>query len=553
MPLRHIAAVLPLLLLAVPAAAQNPPAIDAANLTQTVRTLASDQFQGRAPGTIGEERTTGYLIGRLQALGLEPAGTDGGWTQPVPLLHTRLGTPTTLAFDRNGTATPLTYGTDIYVSTLQPKDQAVVQNAPLVFVGYGVTANERGWDDFKGQDLKGKVAVFLINDPDFVAAKGEDSFGKFGGKTMTYYGRWTYKFEEASRRGAIAALIVHDTEGVGYGWNVVKSGGGENYGLVVPPEKVTSLALQGWISGETATTLFANAGQDLTKLRVAARRKNFKPVDLGTRFNAAIPVTQAVVQSQNVLAKISGAKRPDEVIIYGAHWDAYGEGAPDEQGRIYRAGANDDALGVAGLFEIARNFKAAPAPDRTVAFAFWTAEERGLLGSEAYAVNPIFPIEKTVANLGLDILQTAGKAKDVILVGKGQGTLEDDLARVAATQGRTVSVESLPERGLFYRADHFSLAKRGVPVLLMMGIAGASDLVEGGKLAGQAWVDAYTGKCYHQACDAWGPDWNLDGAVQDISVFYTIGDELARSAKWPGWKDGSEFKAIRDKSAAARK
>jgi len=552
MPLRHAAAVLPLLV-ALPAAAQNAPAIDPANLTQTVRTLASDQFQGRAPGTIGEERTTGYLIGRLQALGLEPAGTDGGWTQPVPLLHTRLGTPTTLAFDRNGTATPLTYGTDIYVSTLQPKDHAVVQNAPLVFVGYGVTAAERGWDDFKGQDLKGKVAVFLINDPDFVAAKGEDSFGKFGGRTMTYYGRWTYKFEEASRRGAIAALIIHDTDGVGYGWNVVKSGGGENYGLVVSPEKVTSLALQGWISGETATTLFANAGQDLAKLRVAARRKNFRPVALGTSFNAAIPVTQTVVQSQNVLAKIPGAKRPDEVIMYGAHWDAYGEGAPDEKGRIYRAGANDDALGVAGLFEIARNFKASPAPERTIAFAFWTAEERGLLGSEAYAANPIFPVEKTVANLGLDILQTAGKAKDVILVGKGQGSLEDDLARVAATQGRTVSVESLPERGLFYRADHFSLAKRGVPVLLMMGIAGASDLVEGGKPAGQAWVDAYTGKCYHQACDAWGPDWNLDGAVQDISVFYTIGDELARSAKWPGWKDGSEFKAIRDKSAGSRK
>ncbi len=537
----------------IPAIAQTAPAIDPARLTETVRTLASDQFQGRAPGTIGEERTIGYLIGRLQALGLEPAGVDGDWTQPVPLLHTRLGTPTKLAFDRNGAATPLAYGSDIYVSTLQPKDQAVVYNAPLVFVGYGVTAPERGWDDFKGQDLKGKVAVFLINDPDFVATKGEDAFGKFGGRTMTYYGRWTYKFEEASRRGAIAALIVHDTDGVGYGWNVVKSGSGENYGLVVPPEKVTSLALQGWISGETATTLFANAGHDLAKLRVAARRKDFKPVDLGTRFNAAIPVTQAVVQSQNVLAKIPGAKRPDEVVMYGAHWDAYGEGAPDEQGRIYRAGANDDALGVAGLFEIARGFKAAPPPDRSIVFAFWTAEERGLLGSEAYAVNPIFPVEKTVANLGLDILQTAGRARDVILVGKGQGTLEDDLARVTAAQGRTVSVESLPERGLFYRADHFSMAKRGVPVLLMMGIAGASDLVGGGKPAGQAWVDAYTGKCYHQACDAWGPDWNLDGAVQDISLFYTIGDELARSARWPGWKDGSEFKAIRDQSAAARK
>ncbi|HEV7311612.1 M20/M25/M40 family metallo-hydrolase [Sphingopyxis sp.] len=537
--------------IAAPAAAQS--GIDAANLTETVRTLASDQFQGRAPGTVGEERTIGYLIGRLQALGLEPAGTDGGWTQPVPLLHTRLGTPTTLAFGRKGSATPLAFGTDIYVSTLQPKDRAVVENAPLVFVGYGVSAPERGWDDFKGQDLKGKVAVFLINDPDFVAAKGEDAFGKFGGRTMTYYGRWTYKFEEAARRGAVAALIVHDTDGVGYGWNVVKAPGGENYGLVMPPEKVTSLALQGWISGETATSLFAGAGQDLAKLRTAARRKDFKPVDLGTSFNAAIPVTQAVVQSQNVLAKIPGTKRADEVVMYGAHWDAYGEGAPDEKGRIYRAGANDDALGVAGLFEMARLFKVAPAPDRTIAFAFWTAEERGLLGSEAYAQNPIFPVEKTVANLGLDILQTAGKAKDVILVGKGQGSLEDDLARVAATQGRTVSVESLPERGLFYRADHFSMAKRGVPVLLMMGIAGASDLVEGGKPAGQAWVDAYTGKCYHQACDAWDESWNLDGAVQDISVFYTIGDELARSAKWPGWKDGSEFKAIRDRSAASRK
>jgi len=547
----RLAAAFLLAAIAAPAAAQS--GIDAANLTETVRTLASDQFQGRAPGTVGEERTIGYLIGRLQALGLEPAGTDGGWTQPVPLLHTRLGTPTTLAFDRKGSATPLVFGTDIYVSTLQPKDRAVVENAPLVFVGYGVSAPERGWDDFKGQDLKGKVAVFLINDPDFAAAKGEDAFGKFGGRTMTYYGRWTYKFEEAARRGAVAALIVHDTDGVGYGWNVVKAPGGENYGLVMPPEKVTSLALQGWISGETATSLFAKAGQDLAKLRVAARRKDFKPVDLGTGFNAAIPVTQAVVQSQNVLAKIPGTKRADEVVMYGAHWDAYGAGAPDEKGRIYRAGANDDALGVAGLFEIARLFKAAPAPDRTIAFAFWTAEERGLLGSEAYAQNPIFPVEKTVANLGLDILQTAGRAKDVILVGKGQGSLEDDLARVAATQGRTVSVESLPERGLFYRADHFSMAKRGVPVLLMMGIAGASDLVAGGKPAGQAWVDAYTGKCYHQACDAWDESWNLDGAVQDISLFHTIGDELARSAKWPGWKDGSEFKAIRDRSAASRK
>lgn len=541
------------LFLAAPAAAQD---ISAAHLAETVRTMASDQFQGRAPGTTGEERTIGYLIGRLQALGLEPAGTGGGWTQPVPLLHTALASPTKLQFERKSHSNyqVLTQGTDIYVSTLQPNDVATVANAPLVFVGYGVSAPERGWDDFKGADLKGKAAVFLINDPDFVAAADEPVAGKFGGKTMTYYGRWTYKFEEAARRGAVAALIVHDTDGVGYGWNVVKSGGGENYGLVVPPEKRTSLALQGWIAHDVADKLFADIGLDLSQLRIAARRSDFRPIPLsGVTLEADIPVKHEVVQSQNVLAKIPGTRRPDEVVMYGAHWDAYGEGKPDEQGRIYRAGANDDALGVAGLFEIARNFKAARAPDRTLLFAFWTAEERGLLGSEAYAQNPLYPAEKTVANLGLDILQTAGKAKDVILVGQGQGTLEDDLARLAARQGRSVSVESLPERGLFYRADHFSMAKRGVPVLLMMGIAGASDLVAGGKVAGQKWVDDYTGKCYHQACDAWDDSWNLDGAVQDISVFYQIGDELARSARWPGWKDGSEFKAIRDTSAAARK
>lgn len=553
MPLHRTALLATALVAIAPATAQDAPAISAANLTETVRTLASDQFQGRAPGTVGEERTVGYLIGRLEALGLEPAGTDGGWTQPVPLLRTRLGTPTTLQFARGGTAQPLSLGTDIYLSTLQPVDTAAVAAAPLVFVGYGVSAPERGWDDFKGVDLKGKVAVFLINDPDFSATAREPVAGSFGGKTMTYYGRWTYKFEEASRRGAIAALIVHDTDGVGYGWNVVKAPAGENYGLVVPPEKRTSLQLQGWIAHDVADNLFAGAGLNLDKLRVAARRKDFKPVALpGVTLTAEIPVQQAVVQSQNVLAKIPGTTRADEVVMYGAHWDAYGEGKPDEQGRIYRAGANDDALGVAGLFEIARLFKAAPPPERSLVFAFWTAEERGLLGSEAYAQNPVFPVEKTVANLGLDILQTAGRAKDVILVGKGQGSLEDDLARHAAAQGRTVSAESLPERGLFYRADHFSMAKRGVPVLLMMGIAGASDLVEGGKAAGQRWVDDYTGRCYHQACDAWDKSWNLDGAVQDIALFYGIGDELARSGTWPGWKAGSEFKEIRERSAGAR-
>ncbi|MEO7433695.1 MAG: M28 family metallopeptidase [Dokdonella sp.] len=537
--------------LSVSASAQDS---SAARVIDTVRMLSSDFFEGRAPGTIGEERTVGYLIGQLQALGLEPGGKDGSWVQSPPLLHTKLGQPKSVGVTLNGTAQQWELGNQVYLSTIRPDDRATIASAPLVFVGYGVNAPERKWDDYKGIDLKGKVAVFLVNDPDFEAEKGEPVAGRFGGRTMTYYGRWTYKFEEAARRGAIGALIVHDTAGAGYGWNVVASPQGENYDIVREPTRLTSLALQGWITGDTATRLFADAGQDLSALRTAARRADFRPLTLkDARFSADIPVSHETVQSHNVLARISGSERPDEVVFYGAHWDAYGKGPADAKGKVFRAGANDDALGVAGLLDIARRFKAQPAPKRSIVFGFWTAEERGLLGSDAYTANPVYPMEKTVANLTIDILQTAGKARNVILVGAGQASLEEDLATFAKVQGRVVTPESLPERGLFYRADHFSFARKGVPVLLMMGIAGASDLVDGGIAAGQTWVDEYTGHCYHQPCDAVGPDWNLDGALQDIALMFDIGNELANSSRWPEWKSGSEFKALRDKSAAARR
>ena len=530
-----------------PASGQE--AISDARLTETVRTLTDDWFQGRAPGTEGEQRTIGYLIGRFQALGLEPGGPDGQWVQQVPLLHTRLGRPQQLELATPQGAIALASGTDVYLSTLRSDDMARVASAPLVFVGYGVHAPERKWDDFKGQDLKGKVAVFLINDPDFSAAKGEAVAGRFGGKTMTYYGRWTYKFEEAARRGAVAALIVHDTDGVGYGWNVITSPGGENYGLVRKDGSQTSLALQGWLSNAMSTRLFASAGLDLAKLRIAARSAKFRPVPLGgVTLAAAIPATHEVAVSHNVLARLPGSGRSDEVVMFGAHWDAYGEGKADSKGRIYRAGANDDALGIAAMLEMARTMKAGPPPQRSVVFAAWTAEERGLLGSEFYAQNPVHPMDKTVANLTVDVLQTAGKARDVVLVGKGQSSMEDELAAFADRQGRTVTVENLPERGLFYRADHFSFAKRGVPVLLMMSLAGASDLVDGGRAAGQAWIDDYTGRCYHQACDAWDESWNLAGAVQDIELLYAIGNDLANSDRWPVWKPDSEFAALRGKT-----
>lgn len=536
----------------VRAASPSPVSIDPTRLSDIVRTLASDEFEGRAPGTAGETKTIAYLTQSFHALGLEPGGEDGGWTQTVPLVRTQIGTPQTLNVSFAGKARALTQGRDIYVSTVRNVDRVAIQNAPMVFVGYGVTAPERQWDDYKDVDLRGKIAVSLVNDPDFSAAANEPVAQKFGGRRMTYYGRWAYKYEEAARRGAVAALIVHDTDGAGYGWETVIAPGGENYDLVRknPAER---LALQGWIEGTVATELFRSAGLDLAALRVQSRRADFHPIELkNARLSADLPVKSTEIRSRNVLAKLTGSKHPDETIMFAAHWDAYGTGAPDARGRTVRAGANDDALGVAGVLELARAFVAGPKPQRTLVFAAWTAEERGLIGSQAYAADPLYPLSKTVANLTLDILQTAGPARDVLLVGAGQSTLEDDLAKAARVQGRTITPEALPERGLFYRADHFPLARRGVPVLLLMGISGGADLVEGGRDAGNKWLSEYM-RCYHQPCDAWDSNWDLRGAAQDVALFHAIGSELANSRRWPQWRKDSEFNSVRMESARDRR
>ena len=530
--------------IAAPALAQQT--VSPERLSADVKTLASDAFEGRAPGTPGETKTIDWLVAQFKAMKLAPGGPDGSWTQAVPLVHTRMGTGTVTA----GTQT-LTQSRDVYLSTVRGVDRVAIASAPMVFVGYGVTAPERGWDDFKGLDLKGKVAVFLVNDPDFEATAGDDAKGRFGDRRMTYYGRWTYKFEEAARRGAVAALIVHDTAGAGYGWDTVKAPAGENYDIV-RSDPTSRILLQGWIEGAAATRLFAESGQDLAALRKAARRSDFRPVVLKQAFSVDLPVRHDTAESRNVLAKLPGKTRPDEVVMFGAHWDAYGIGAPDAQGRTIRPGANDDALGVAGVLELARTFAKRPRTDRSLVFALWSGEERGLLGSETYAVDPVYPAAKTVANLTLDILQTAGPARDVLLVGAGQNSLEDMLRDAAKAQGRVVTPEALPERGLFYRADHFAVARRGVPTLLLMAISGASDLVTGGRPAGQAWLDGYM-KCYHQTCDAWSKDWDLRGAAQDVALFQTIGTTLANGRAWPEWREGSEFKAIRAESAGERK
>jgi Zn-dependent M28 family amino/carboxypeptidase len=549
--LRLFPPLLAALLAAAPALAADR--TDPARLSAITRELASDAYAGRAPGGPGEGLTVAYLEKAFRDLGLEPAGEGGSYTQAVPMVRTQLAPDGRYAVSGPKGEAVLASGRDISVISLLPVDRIAIEKAPMAFVGYGVSAPERGWDDFKGLDLKGKVAVFLINDPDFEAVASDPVAGKFGGRAATYYARWTYKFEEAVRRGAVAALIVHQTEGAGYGWSTVLASAGEGYDVARRTPSAERLPLQGWLSAEAASRLFASAGLDLEALRRQARSADFRPVELkGLTFSASVGVTFSRFESRNVIARLPGRTRPDESLMIAAHWDAYGEGPPDAQGRRIRPGAVDDALGVAGVLEAARLLKAGRRLERSVLFALWTAEERGLLGSEYFGANPTTPLEKMAANLTLDVLQTAGPAHDVVLVGAGQSELDDLLAEAARRQKRTVTPDARPERALFFRADHFSLARRGVPALLLMGLGGGADLVAGGRAAGDAWVTRYTDDCYHKTCDAWSPDWDLRGAAADVDLVIDMTRALARPGTWPDWRPGSEFRDLRARTASAR-
>ena len=531
---------------------EKPTSIDSQRLSNIVKVLASDEFEGRAPGGPGEAKTIKFLIDQFQSLGLEPGGTDGTWTHAVPLIHTQLASDGRLSVSVGDMSQNWVQGLDVAVSTVRPVDKIDIQSAPLVFVGFGASAPERNWDDYGEIDLTGKIAIFLVNDPDFSANDSEPVWGRFGNKRMTYYGRWAYKYEEAARRGALAALVIHEDKAAGYGWNVASSGPGSQFALA-ESSGPTPPILQGWLHYDAASALFAAAGMDLVEQRRLARSDDFSAFELPqTSLSASFNVSMEKIESQNVLARLPGHSQADEILMVSAHWDAYGQGEPDSSGRTVRPGANDDALGTAGVIELARVLKAGEPMARSVVFAAWTAEEAGLLGSAAYAAKPIYPLHSTVANFTLDILQTAGLAKDVILVGEGQSDLEEDLMRAAALQSRVVTPENLPENGLFFRADHFSLARQGVPVLLLMGIAGGADLIEGGRVAGDQWIAEYTGNCYHQTCDAWSAEWDLRGAVEDIELFHTILRDLGDSTRWPQLKSSSEFKAIRSETDAQR-
>ncbi|HEU4563049.1 MAG TPA: M28 family metallopeptidase [Gemmatimonadaceae bacterium] len=531
------------------AAGSAAPAVDAARLAAHVQVLASDSFQGRGPATPGEEKATAYIAEQFRAAGLQPGGPNGSWYQEVPLNQYDIVGKPALRFTVAGRDVPLTQGEQIAVrASMLNVDSVTLRNVPLVFLGYGVKAPERNWDDFKGQNLRGKVGIVLINDPDFETGQGD-----FGGKAMTYYGRWTYKYEEAARQGLGGLLIVHETAPASYGWATVKNSNTNTMFDIVrqDPSKEHPL-LEGWIQRDVAVELFRAAGQDFEALKRQAQTRDFRPVPLGdATFSASFSVKRATIRSKNVLGRLPGRTHPDETILYGAHWDHLGIGAPDAKGDSIYNGAVDNATGTAALIELARVFAAGPRPERSIVLAAWTAEEKGLLGSEYYAANPVYPLETTVAGFNMDALAPTGPARDVLVVGYGQSELEDRLERLLGAGGRVIARDPHPEAGYFYRSDHFPMAKRGVPMLY---IDSGVDLVNGGTAAGEAADSAYRADRYHQPADEYDPaTWNLAGAAQDVEALHQLGLALANSRDWPNYRTTSEFRPIRDKSADKRK
>ncbi|MET0654529.1 MAG: M28 family metallopeptidase, partial [Pseudoxanthomonas sp.] len=421
-----------------------------------------------------------------------------------------------------------------------------VTASDLVFVGYGVDAPEQKWNDYAGIDVKGKTVVMFVNDPGF-HAKDESLFE---GKRMTYYGRWTYKFEEAARKGAAAALIIHDTEGASYGWDVVKnSWSGTQYDLRAADDPAPRVPLQGWITGDQAKTLFADAGLDLDKLRADANKRGFKPVPLPARMSVDLKSTSTEKQSRNVIGILPGSEKPDEAVVYMAHWDHLGKHADEPGDNIYN-GAVDNATGVAGILEIAEQFAKVGKPKRSVVFLAVTLEESGLLGSKYYVAHPAVPLDKTVAVINLDAMGVAGKTRDMTVVGMGSSELEDILKPIAEKQGRTLHSESRPEAGGYFRSDHFNFAKAGVPALY---VDAGDDLVDGGKAAGDAAAKDYNDNRYHKPGDQYdAATWKLDGTMDELSAVYDVGLEIANGDRWPNWYSGNPFKSARDAMLKAK-
>ena len=519
------------------------PAITAEDFSELVQTLSSDAYGGRAPGRPGGEMTVEYIRDQFERVGLQP-GLDGEWFQTVPMVETTASEDTTLVIQpAEGEARELSFGDEMVLVTRSGETQVSVEDSELVFVGYGVNAPEQDWNDYAGLDVEGKTVVMLVNDPGFHAA--DESL--FEGNRMTYYGRWTYKFEEAARQGARAALIIHDTPGASYGWEVVQnSWSGPQFDLRPSDDPEPRLPAQGWITHEVAEQLFADAGLDLEAMVAAAGKRGFEAVPLDATVSFDLSSTIEEKSSRNVVGVLPGAEAPDEAVVYMAHWDHLGthEGEGDQ---VYN-GAVDNATGVAGIIEIAGAFAAQqPPPARSLVFVAVTLEESGLLGSKYYVAHPAFPMARTAAVINLDAMNVNGPANDMVVVGKGSSELEDLLATATAEQQRTLVEESNPAGGYYFRSDHFNFAKAGVPALYAKG---GDDLVEGGTAAGKAAGEDYTAKRYHKPDDEFSADWNLGGVIQDLEALYAVGREVAGSDTWPQWREGNPFRAIREASLA---
>ncbi len=534
------------------ALATDVPTFSTQRLSDTVKTLSSDAFEGRGPATPAETKTIDYVVAQMKAAGLQPGGDlkNGKrlWTQAVPLLRTEIIGQPSLSLTLGSETAQLTQGEQIAIRAPMDGSSSVdITHAPLVFVGYGVKAPERDWDDFKGIDLHGKIAVVLINDPDFETGQGD-----FGGKAMTYYGRWTYKYEEAAKQGALGLLVIHETAPASYGWATVKNSNTNTmFDIVRAHPSAVHPPLEGWIQRDLAVQMFKQAGLDFDSLKKQAQTRAFKPVVLkGESLSANFKVDKSVITSHNIVGRVIGSKHPDQTVIYSAHWDHLGVGQPDASGdRIYN-GAVDNATGTAALIEMGRAFAHAPPPERSVVFLNVTAEEKGLLGSEYYASHPLYPLATTAGVINMDALDPYGPTRNFTISGNAKLGLLDDLVADAKQFNMVYTPDPKPEAGYFFRSDHFSFAKRGVPAI---SFGSGNDRIDGGVKAGKAAEAEYTAKHYHQPSDEWQASWPFTGMARDLQLLYTVGSGLANSDQWPGWSKDSEFRAAREATADQRK
>lgn len=509
------------------------------------RTLSSDEFEGRAPGTRGEELTLAALATAFADAGLQP-GNNGSWFQDVPLVEITGHSHAPLVVRAaQGPAHALAFGDDWVGVTYREAEAITLPPSEIVFVGYGINAPERGWNDYAGVDMAGKIALILVNDPDYAS---ETLDGPFGGRAMTYYGRWVYKYEEAARQGAAAALIVHDTFPASYGWSVVQSGwSGPQSRARTADAGASQTLVNGWVQMDAARRIIAAAGQDPDALMEAARQPGFRAVPLGLTGSTSFANTIRPYASRNVIGILPGRNRPQEYVLHTAHWDHLGRCPANTAGDDICNGAIDNAVGTAALAALAEAHARAGPTARTQVFLAVTAEEAGLLGSEHYSAHPVFPLERTAGGLNIDALFVSGEARDVVAIGAGKSGLDDYLNQALAAQGRYLSPDPAPQAGRYYRSDHFSLAKRGVPMLyLKSGI----DLIAGGEEAGLAWGRAYDA-VYHGPDDEFAESWDWRGAMRDLQLYFALGRMLGNSTEWPNWREGDEFRSVRDAACAA--